>query len=87
MQGSKEYQEKLFYYHTKLSELVPEDDFYRRLSDLIDWDFIYPLYKDLYGTQGNPSLDPVVFFKLELAALLEGIQYDRQLMRRACRLR
>ena len=83
MQGKKEYQKKLFYCHTRLSQLVPEDDLYRRLSDLIDWDFIYPLCKDLYGTEGNPSLDPVVFFKLELAALLEGIQYDRQLMRRA----
>ena len=47
LQGRKEYQEKPFYYHTKLSELVPEYDFYHRLSDLIDREFIYPLCKDL----------------------------------------
>jgi transposase len=82
MLGKKDYQEALFIYDTKHSDLVPEDDFYRQLLGIINLDFVYPLCKDLYGTEGNPSLDPVVFFKLELVALFEGIHYDRQLMRR-----
>ncbi len=36
---------------------------------------------DLYAPVGRPSIDPVVFFKLELAQFFEGLRSERQLMR------
>jgi transposase len=34
----------------------------------------------LYSAFGHPSIDPVVFFKLQLIALFEGIRSKRQLI-------
>ncbi|RZK33518.1 MAG: IS1182 family transposase, partial [Hymenobacter sp.] len=36
--------------------------------------------KELYGKTGNPSIDPVVFFKLLLTGYLENITSDRKLV-------
>ena len=37
--------------------------------------------KDYYATtMGRPSIDPVVFFKLQLIMFFEGIRSERQLM-------
>jgi transposase len=33
--------------------------------------------------EGRPSIDPVVFFKLQLIMYFEGIRSERQLMRHA----
>ena len=33
------------------------------------------------NTKGRPSIDPVVFFKLQLVMFFEGIRSERQLMR------
>src|SRR5207302_4778652 len=39
------------------------------------------LVKDCYhGSLGRPSIDPVVFFKLQLIMFFEGIRSERQLM-------
>ena len=79
MQGKKDYQEKLFN-SFQLSERVPVDNFYRRLGECLDLDFLYPLTKGYYGQSGQKSIDPVVFFKLCLVGYLEGIISDRKLM-------
>ncbi|WP_257670772.1 transposase [Parapedobacter tibetensis] len=79
MQGKKTYQEKLFN-HFQLSEHVPEHNFYRRLKTAISLDFLYPLTKGFYGSSGQKSIDPVVFFKLCLVGYLENIVSDRKLM-------
>jgi hypothetical protein len=44
MQGKKKYQEKLFT-DFKLSERVPPTNFYRRLKEVLDLNFLYPLTK------------------------------------------
>ena len=79
MLGKKNYQEKL-YMNFQLSRRIPEENFYRRLKDLLDLNFIYKLVKPYYGTEGQKSLDPVVFFKLMLVSYLENIVYDRRLL-------
>ena len=65
-----------------LDELVPEDDRYRRLDELVDWSFVRleaaPYYADELG---RPSVDPIVLVKLMLAAALEGIGSVRELLR------
>ena len=42
MQGKKEYQEKLFA-NFQLSERVPSHNFYRRLKEVLDLNFLYLL--------------------------------------------
>ena len=79
MQGKKTYQEKLFN-HFHLSDRVPLNNFYRRLKEVLDFHFLYSLTKDFYGSSGQKSIDPVVFFKLCLVGYLENIISDRKLM-------
>ncbi|MGB5560601.1 MAG: IS1182 family transposase, partial [Paracoccaceae bacterium] len=79
MQGKKDYQEKLFA-HFQLSDRVPKHNFYRRLKEVLDLDFLYPLTKGHYGESGQKSIDPVVFFKLCLVGYLENIISDRNLI-------
>ena len=70
MQWKKEYSEKLFV-SFQLSSRVPKENFYRRLSETLDLSFLYKDTKSLYGKTGNPSIDPVVFFKILLVGYLE----------------
>ena len=79
MQGKKDYQEKLFA-RFQLSERIPKNNFYRRLKEVLDLDFLYKLTKGYYGESGQKSIDPVVFFKLCLVGYLENIISDRRLM-------
>lgn len=79
MQGKKEYQEKLFA-QFQLSERIPKGNFYRRLKEVLDLDFLYVLTKTYYGSTGQKSIDPIVFFKLCLVGYFENIISDRQLI-------
>ncbi len=79
MQGKKEYQEKLFA-HFQLSERIPKHNFYRRLKEVLDLQFLYRLTKTHYGVSGQKSIDPAVFFKLCLVGYLENLISDRKLM-------
>lgn len=63
-----------------LEEIVPKDNFYRRLEERLDLSFVRELVEDLYATSGRPSVDPVVFFKLELILFFEDLRSERQLM-------
>jgi transposase len=63
-----------------LEELVPEDHFYRRLEARLDLSFVRELVGPLYANGGRPSVDPVVFFKLQLIMFFEDIRSERQLM-------
>ena len=63
-----------------LEDLVPENNFYRQVERSIDLSFVRDLANEFYSTIGRPSIDPVVFFKLQLIAFFEGIRSERQLM-------
>jgi len=63
-----------------LKELVPKDNFYRRLEAALDLSFARELVRDCYAPVGRPSVDPVVFFKLQLVLFFEGLRSERQLM-------
>ena len=63
-----------------LEDLVPEDNFYRQVERSIDLSFVRDLANEFYSNIGRPSIDPVVFFKLQLIAFFEGIRSERQLM-------
>ena len=79
MQGSKEYQEKMFT-SFQLSERIPKENFYRRLKEGLDLCFLRKLTKGFYGQSGQKSIDPIVFFKLCLVGYLENIISDRKLI-------
>jgi transposase len=64
-----------------LEDLVPEDHLYRRLEAPLDLSFVRRLVAPLYAKGGRPSVDPVVFFKLQLLMFFEDLRSERQLMR------
>jgi transposase len=63
-----------------LETLVPEENFYRQVEKFIDLSFVRDLVCHLYSDFGRPSIDPVVFFKLQLIAFFEGVRSERLLM-------
>jgi len=63
-----------------LEELVPKDNFYRRLEATLDLSFVRELTKGCYACSGRPSVDPVVFFRLQLVMFFENIRSERRLM-------
>ena len=66
-----------------LEDLTPTDHFYRHLDHALDLSFVRDLVKECYTQGGRPSLDPVVFFKLQLVMFFEGVRSERQLLRLA----
>lgn len=64
----------------QLSQRVPEDNFYRRLKDLLDLRWLYKKTGKYYGSEGQKSIDPVVFFKLILIGYLENLGSDRRII-------
>ncbi len=64
-----------------LEELVPESNFYRRLEERLDLSFARELVRPLYAKAGRLSVDPEVFFELQLVMFFENMRSERQLMR------
>src|SRR5690348_5631932 len=69
--------------HVSVEELVPHDHFYRHLDRTLDLSFVREFVQTIYSSRGRPSIDPIVFFKLQLVMFFEGIRSERQLMRLA----
>jgi transposase len=64
-----------------LEDLIPADHFYRHLERALDLGFVRDLVKGAYADHGRPSIDPVVFFKMQLILFFEGLRSERQLLR------
>src|SRR3989440_6149388 len=64
-----------------LEELVPQEHFYRHVQKVLDLSFVHDLVRERYAVAGRPSIDPVVFFKLQLVMFFEDIRSERLLMR------
>jgi transposase len=79
MQGKKQFQDKRLP-SFRLSERVPKDNFYRRLKEVLDLEWLYAATQKYYGTEGHQSIDPVVFFKLILIGYLENLLSDRRII-------
>ncbi len=69
--------------YVSLEELVPQDHFYRHLERALDLSFVREFVQQTYAHGGRPSIDPAVFFKLQLVIFFEGLRSERQLMRHA----
>src|SRR6266496_5464568 len=63
--------------HVSLEELVPQDHFYRHLERTLDLSFVREFVQETYAGRGRPSIDPIVFFKLQLVMFFEDIRSER----------
>lgn len=61
--------------------LVPQDYFYRHLARTLDLSFAREFVQEIYAGKGCPSIDPFVFFKLQLVMFFDGNRSERQLWR------
>src|SRR5918912_2282480 len=64
-----------------LEDLVPAGSFYRHLEAKLGLGFVRDLVSSTYKERGRPSVDPRVFFKLQLVMFFEGIRSERELVR------
>jgi len=78
MMGRRRFAEKL-YYQLSLDQLVPRDHLLRRIAEAVDFSFVRPLCRPFYSHTGQPSVDPVVLFKMLLVGYLYGITSERRL--------
>lgn len=79
MQGRQLMQQALFV-TLNLEDFVPKEHKLRRIDRVLDLLFVSDLTKDLYCKgNGRPSIDPVVFFKMQIIKYLYNIDSDRQL--------
>ena len=79
MQGRKDIQPKMMY-QVSINDLVASHNFYRILDKSIDLQFLYKATAPYYGSEGQESIDPVVFFKICLIGYLNNINSDRKLI-------
>lgn len=79
MQGKKELNPKMMY-QLQIDDMVPRDNYYRKLDAALDMNFLYKETTTYYGTEGQDSIDPVVFFKICLVGYLNNINSDRRLI-------
>lgn len=80
MQGKKERHQPKLFYHVAWEKLVPSNHLLRRIHKILDLGFVRELTKALYcENNGRPSVDPEVYFRMQLLLVLFGIPSERQL--------
>ena len=82
MMGRKAVEPKL-YLSFSLDAAVPANHLVRRLAAAVNFDFVRGLVRWRYSHTGQPSVDPVVLFKLWLLGYLFNITSERRLCEEA----
>ena len=80
MMGTKERIFSPLPHDVSLEDLVPKDNVYRRLEKTLDLSFVRDLVRPLYARGGRSSIDPVVFFRLQLIMFFEDVRTERKLV-------
>jgi transposase len=80
--GSKVVEPKL-YLNFSLDAAVPQKHIVRRLAAVVNFGFVRSLVNKHYSHTGQPSVDPVVLFKLWLLGYLFNIRSERRLCEEA----
>ena len=79
MQGLQVYQPQLFYY-LNIEKLVPQNHILRKIDKVFDLSFVRQLTQSFYcHSNGRPSVDPELFFRMILVGYIFGIEHDRRL--------
>src|SRR5207249_3131838 len=68
---------------SSLEQRLPATNFYHQLDARLDLSFVREWVGELYAERGRPSIDPVVFFKLQLTLFFDGLRSARKLMETA----
>ncbi|MBJ6728025.1 IS1182 family transposase [Geomesophilobacter sediminis] len=79
MMGVQQQQSSLFY-NLNLDTRIRADHPLRKISQLIDFDFVYDEVKRFYGRNGNESVPPPVVIKLMLLLVFYNVRSERELM-------
>lgn len=81
MIGKRQHSEpKLFYHGISLDRRIGSDHPLRKIHNAVDFDFVRSRVAGLYGSTGNPSVDPAVLLKLIFLLFYENIKSERALM-------
>jgi len=79
MQGINSYTPQLFTY-INIEELIPKNHILRKINKILDLSFVRELTADYYcHSNGRPSVDPQLFFRMILIGYIQGIRHDRRL--------
>lgn len=78
MMGKKHFAPRL-YHGLSLEALVPGDHLLRRLESVVSLSFVRELCGPYYSHTGQPSVDPIVLFKMMMLGYLYGITSERRL--------
>ena len=79
MQGINSYTPQLFTY-INIEELIPKNHILRKINKIFDLTFVRELTADYYcHSNGRPSVDPELFFRMILIGYIQGIRHDRRL--------
>ena len=71
------------YVSFSLDEAVPRRHILRKIAACVDFQFVHGLAEPYYSLTGQPSVDPIVNFKLHLLGYLFNIRSGRSAKRRA----
>ena len=73
-------QRSLFYTGINLDKRVRDDHVLRKVSRLVDFDFVYGEVEKRYGYNGNVSVAPPLIVKLMLLLVLYNVRSERELV-------
>jgi len=81
MMGVHTEQKSLFSYSVNLEKRIRSDNPLRRIAEVIDFSFVREEVRELYGRNGNESVDPEIILKLMFLLFLDNVKSERELMR------
>jgi transposase len=72
--------QKLFHYGINLEERIRSNHPLRKIKEIIDFDFIREEVKNLYGYNGNESIDPSVIIRMIFLLFYYDVRSERELI-------
>jgi transposase len=81
MMGLQDNQGALFSYRVNLEKRVRADHPLRSVQRAVDFSFVRTEVAELYGANGNESVDPTVILKMMFLLFFENVVSERELMR------
>src|SRR5581483_3575573 len=80
MMGIHQPQPELFSYQVNLARRVRQDHPLRRVAQAVDFTFVWAEVAELYGENGNESVDPAVLMKMTFLLFYDNVASERKLM-------
>jgi transposase len=80
MMGIHQSQPELFSYQVNLEKRVRLDHPLRRVAQAVDFAFVRAEVADLYGNNGNESVDPAVLMKMMFLLFWDDVASERELV-------